>query len=72
MYGKREKELFQELKNGVITFNEDLVNEVCLTVLKEGISATDAVNEGLVPAMQAVGELYEQGDKLRAGTFDVR
>jgi methanogenic corrinoid protein MtbC1 len=62
LYGKREKELFQELKNGVITFNEDLVNEVCLTVLKEGISATDAVNEGLVPAMQAVGELYEQGE----------
>lgn len=62
MYGKREKELFQELKKGVITFNEDLVKEVCLKVLKEGISATDAVNEGLVPAMQAVGELYEQGE----------
>lgn len=62
MPGKREKELFAKLKRGVIEFDEDLVKKVALTVVDEGIDATAAVFEGLVRGMEAVGELYEQGE----------
>jgi corrinoid protein of di/trimethylamine methyltransferase len=60
LYREREKELFEKLKRGVIEFDEDLVKEVALTVVDEGIDATAAVFEGLVPGMDVVGELYEQ------------
>ncbi|MEW5921738.1 MAG: B12-binding domain-containing protein [Bacillota bacterium] len=49
-----------EKERGIIKFDEDLVKEVALTVIDEGIDATAAVFEGLIPGMEVVGELYEQ------------
>ncbi len=60
MSEERKKELFEQLKQGVINFDEDLVKEAANAVVAEGFSAVDAVFQGLVPGMEYVGELYEQ------------
>lgn len=60
MSEERLQELYEQLKNGVIEFDEDSVKEAANAVLSEGISAVDAVFNGLVPGMEHVGELYEQ------------
>ncbi len=56
----REKELLDRLRTGVIACDEDMVIDAALTVVKEGIDASKAIFEGLVPGMEQVGELYEQ------------
>ncbi|HAP31619.1 MAG TPA: cobalamin-binding protein [Firmicutes bacterium] len=60
MSEEKAKELFEQLKQGVINFDEDMVRDAANTVVAEGISAVDAVFKGLVPGMEHVGELYEQ------------
>lgn len=57
---ERTDELFAQLKNGVIEFDEDLVVEASNAVVEESIDAVEAVFNGLVPGMEHVGELYEQ------------
>jgi len=60
MSEERARELFGQLKQGVIDFDEDGVRDAANAVVAEGISAVDAVFKGLVPGMEHVGELYEQ------------
>ena len=57
---ERTDELFAQLKEGVIEFDEDSVIEAANAVIAEGIDAVEAVFNGLVPGMEHVGELYEQ------------
>ncbi|MEW5921311.1 MAG: corrinoid protein [Bacillota bacterium] len=60
MSEERTRELFEQLKQGVIDFDEDSVKEAANAVIAEGISAVEAVFKGLVPGMEVCGELYEQ------------
>ena len=60
MSEERAQELFEQLKQGVIDFDEDAVKEAANAVVAEGISAVEAVFKGLVPGMEVCGELYEQ------------
>jgi corrinoid protein of di/trimethylamine methyltransferase len=60
MSEEKAKELFEQLKQGVIDFDEDKVRDAATAVVADGISAVDAVFKGLVPGMEHVGELYEQ------------
>ena len=57
---ERTDELFAQLKEGVIEFDEDSVVEAANAVIAEEIDAVDAVFNGLVPGMEHVGDLYEQ------------
>jgi methanogenic corrinoid protein MtbC1 len=60
MSEERMNELFEQLKQGVIEFEEDVVVEAAKAVVAEGIDASKAVFEGLVPGMEEVGRLYEE------------
>ncbi len=60
MSEERAKELFNELKQGVIFFDEDRVASAAQTVVDEGIDAFKAIYQGLVPGMEKVGVLYEE------------
>lgn len=60
MSEEREKELFDQLRNGVIEFEEELVVEAAKAVVAEGIDASKAVFKGLVSGMEEVGRLYEE------------
>lgn len=55
-----EKELFERLKNGVVNYDENEVAEAAKAVVENGLDATKAVFEGLVPGMTQVGDLYEE------------
>lgn len=57
---RREKELLEELKEGIIACDEETVVEVAHSVVREGFDALKAIFEGLVPGMEHVGNLYEQ------------
>ncbi|UNC91567.1 corrinoid protein [Candidatus Contubernalis alkaliaceticus] len=60
MSEERAKELFNELKQGVIIFDEERVASAAQAVVDEGIDAFKAINQGLVPGMEEVGDLYEK------------
>lgn len=57
---ERELELFTELKQGVIDYDDDGVINAAQKVIDEGIDAYKAVFEGLVEGMNEVGRLYEE------------
>lgn len=54
------KELYQQLKDGVVNFEEDKVKEIAQKVLDEGLDAYDAVMNGLAAGMEVVGDLYDK------------
>ncbi len=56
---ERKKEIFEKLKNAVIEYNDDEAKEGSQEALDEGISANDAIFDGLVTGMQEVGRLFE-------------
>ena len=58
----KEKELFERLKNGVVEFEEDDVRETAEELIELGGDAFKGVFEGLVPGMEEVGRLYEEGE----------
>ena len=60
--GKEElrEELLKTLSDGVVNFEEDKVKEAAQKVLDEGLSAYDAVMNGLAAGMEIVGDLYDQ------------
>lgn len=60
MSDERVKELFEQLRVGVIEYDEEAVMAAAKAVLAEGIDASQAVFEGLVPGMEEVGRLYEE------------
>ncbi|WP_366922761.1 corrinoid protein [Metallumcola ferriviriculae] len=57
---EKEKEILEALKQGVIDFEEDDVKKAAQLALDEGLDPHKAVFEGLVPGMEAVGQLYEE------------
>lgn len=58
-----EKEkLFEKISTGVVEMEDDLVEELCQQSLEEGIDPSETINQGLIPGMNTVGELYEDGE----------
>ena len=52
--------LLQQLKDGVIHFEEDPVKQAAQKVLDEGLDAYDAIMNGLAAGMEVVGDLYDK------------
>jgi len=50
--------LIEELKRGVIEFDEDRVRTTAQRVVDEGLDAYDAIMNGLAAGMERVGELF--------------
>jgi methanogenic corrinoid protein MtbC1 len=55
---KRTQELIKGLHDAVIHMDEDTSRELSQVILNEGIDAYYAVTQGLMTAMEKVGELY--------------
>lgn len=56
--GERRQELIQALYDAVVNMDESKAAELSHTIIKEGVNAYEAVNDGLTAAMGRVGELY--------------
>lgn len=58
-----EKEkLFVAIAENVVEMEDETVEELCQQALDEGIDAAETINEGLIPGMDKVGDLYESGE----------
>ena len=55
---KKRQKLIKDLHDAVIRMDEDTARELSQVILKEGIDAYEAVTQGLMTAMEKVGELY--------------
>lgn len=53
-------DIFKKLAVAVIDMDEVSARSIALEAIQLGISATEAINEGLVKGMQVVGEKYEK------------
>jgi corrinoid protein of di/trimethylamine methyltransferase len=57
-----KKELHEKLKNGVIEYQEEGVQEAAQAVLDEGYQALEAIMDGLAAGMEVVGDLYDRNE----------
>ncbi len=57
---ERRQELLKALKEGVVEYEEDQVEEAAKAVVEEGFNAYDAVMNGLAAGMEVVGDLYDK------------
>ncbi len=58
-----EKEkLFKQISDNVVEMEDEVVEELCQQALDEGIDAGECINKGLIPGMDRVGVLYEDGE----------
>jgi corrinoid protein of di/trimethylamine methyltransferase len=57
-----KKELHEKLKNGVIEYQEEGVQEAAQAVLDEGYEALEAIMDGLAAGMEVVGDLYDRNE----------
>ncbi len=56
------EEIFKELAEGVVEYEEDQVREAAQKALDEGIDALDAIMDGLAAGMEEVGRLYDTNE----------
>ena len=56
---ERKKELFKELHDGVVAWDEDKVAELSQAAVDEGFDAYEMIMDGLAAGMQTVGKLYD-------------
>ncbi len=56
------KELFNQLALAVIDGEPEDAEELAKQALEQGVDALACINEGLMPGIQEVGELFSQGD----------
>ncbi len=56
------EELFQKLAQAVIDGEPEDAEELANQALQEGVDALACINQGLMPGIQKVGELFSQGD----------
>lgn len=56
------EEIFKELAEGVVEYEEDQVREAAQKALDEGINALDAIMDGLAAGMEEVGRLYDTNE----------
>jgi corrinoid protein of di/trimethylamine methyltransferase len=57
-----KEELHEKLKNGVIEYEEEEVQEAAQAVLDEGYGALEAIMNGLAAGMEVVGDLYDNNE----------
>jgi corrinoid protein of di/trimethylamine methyltransferase len=57
-----KEELLNQLREGVVKYDEDMVRDAAQKVLEEGIDPLEAIMDGLAAGMQEVGELYERNE----------
>jgi corrinoid protein of di/trimethylamine methyltransferase len=57
-----KEELHEKLKNGVIDYQEEDVQEASQAVLDEGYDALEAIMDGLAAGMEVVGDLYDRNE----------
>ena len=55
----REQEIFANLKDGVIEYDEDKVVEAANAAIAEGVDPEKAIFDGLVAGIEEIGRLYE-------------
>jgi len=58
----RQEELLKELAEGVIQFDEEKVVQIAQKAVAEGLDPMTAIQEGLVRAMDKVGDLFQKGE----------
>ena len=58
------KTVLDEIKAKVIDMDIEGVAEVTQKALDEGLSAPEILNQALIPAMKAVGDEYESGERF--------
>ena len=56
------EELFQKLSQAVIDGEPEDAEELAKQALDQGIDALACINQGLMPGIQKVGELFSEGD----------
>ena len=54
--------LFKEISDNVVEMEDEIVEELCLKSLKEGIDPNETITNGLIDGMNRVSELYETGE----------
>lgn len=54
--------LFQEISDNVVEMEDEIVEELCLKSLEEGIDPNETITKGLIDGMNRVSELYETGE----------
>lgn len=57
-----KEELLDQLKNGVIEYEEDTVKEAAQQWLDDGHVALEGIMDGLAAGMEVVGDLYEKNE----------
>lgn len=58
-----EKEtLFQQISDNVVEMEDERVEELCQQALDAGFDAAETINRGLIPGMDRVSVLYEEGE----------
>jgi corrinoid protein of di/trimethylamine methyltransferase len=57
-----KEELLEQLKNGVIEYEEDTVKEAAQQWLDDGHVALEGIMDGLAAGMEVVGDLYEKNE----------
>lgn len=57
-----KEELLEQLKNGVVEYEEDTVKEAAQAWLDDGYVALDGIMDGLAAGMEIVGELYDKNE----------
>lgn len=57
-----KEELLEQLKNGVVEYQEDEVKEAAQQALDDGYVALDMIMDGLAAGMEIVGELYDNNE----------
>ncbi len=57
-----KEEIFKELAEGVVEYEEDQVREAAQKALDAGIDALDAIMDGLAAGMEEVGRLYDTNE----------
>jgi len=55
----REQEIYNNLRDGVIEYDDDKVIENANAALAEGLDAEKAIFDGLVAGIEEIGRLYE-------------
>jgi len=57
-----KEELIEQLKNGVVEYEEDTVTEAAQQWLDDGYVALDGIMDGLAAGMEIVGDLYDRNE----------
>lgn len=57
-----KEQLFQKISDNVVEMEDEIVEDLCRQALSEGFDAAETINCGLIPGMDRVGVLYEEGE----------